>query len=268
MILNFTTCLKSIKGQIWKFQEQFFNQIPEKSGVYIIGIKSKSYSDNSEKFYPMYVGETNNLRNRIESHYIGNSAGTMNGNKEIFDLSEGKLDLLYNSINELNLNRPKSQHVKAKVKSSSFPVSCRKCIGERQLFNGGLSSDNTLLWFPNPDFFNFKVSNGWKSVLFFHDMDYMHSYSMLRDLSRSVESGTLNSALLFSKHVIWDKFYFIYAITPKKDTVTAEFYTKQELDQNGLFTLAAPKLKKNPNITFSSNLKQVSISESFKVPIE
>ena len=182
-------------------------------------------------------------------------------------MSDRKLDSLYNSILDLNSRRSNFNHSNGKMKSLSFPSGCRKCKEDRVLFNGGLSKDNTLLWFPNPDFFNFKVGNGWQSILPYHDRDYMHSQSLVRDLSRSYQSGVLSQAILLSKHILWEKFFFIYAEVSKKDADIAEYYTKRLMDDNKLYTLAIPKLKKDPKVVFTNNLTDVSISESFKIKI-
>lgn len=64
-----------------------FALIPAISGIYIYGIKKDGV------FYPFYIGETDNLKKRLNEHYTNNRTanglrGIGNGIKELFDLQK------------------------------------------------------------------------------------------------------------------------------------------------------------------------------------
>lgn len=65
-----------------------FDLIPNEPGVYVYGVNLLCHNDGSlnHKFMPLYIGISDNLRNRLKNHYKGlTSKG--NGKKEIFNLS-------------------------------------------------------------------------------------------------------------------------------------------------------------------------------------
>jgi hypothetical protein len=69
-----------------------FLAIPKEAGVYIVGVKL------DEKFCPLYVGESNNLRNRIKQHWDRYSnGGYLNSKKELWDLTKS-MKTIYEEI--------------------------------------------------------------------------------------------------------------------------------------------------------------------------
>ena len=75
----------------WQFNETDFLNIPTTPGVYIIGVKIP-VQEQGEKFCPLIVGESLNLKKRITGHWDKNSIdtryGELNSYKELFDLDE------------------------------------------------------------------------------------------------------------------------------------------------------------------------------------
>ncbi len=268
MKIIFTTKLKGNNNN-WQFSEDSFSQVPQEPGVYIIGVKVKSITDKKETFYPIYVGETKNLNIRIQEHYYGKKSGTLNGNKEIFDLNINKIDSLFDSVNSFISKRPKCQHKSPKSPTIKRPKGCYKCDEEKKLYDKLVKEGNTLIWFPNPDFFNAKVGYKWKSILRYHDNDYMHSYSLLRDLTREIKSKLLLTEIVNSKQTLWNKYFFFYAPLEGAYLKLGEYYTKDILDKNKLYTIAPASYKNIPaeykSTKLETNLEELLVN-SFKIP--
>ena len=68
----------------WLFDKKHLDDIPDKPGVYIAGVKIQ-VNGQGEKFCPLYVGIRKELNKRIKEHWVPN--GYLNGKKELFDLT-------------------------------------------------------------------------------------------------------------------------------------------------------------------------------------
>jgi hypothetical protein len=227
----------------------------KKSGIYIVGVKilvnspiqfddcGKESSLKIEKFCPLYVGKSEDMAKRIKGHQeINNYKGELNYNKELFDLdTKGNASILYHSIKQLidlrKLNK-KRHSQKNDIPLRQVP-NCILCGQEKEMFQHLIEKENTLLWFPNPDFFNLKIdSDKWKSAYCYHNAGhYTHLKSVDDDLNNKQTKWLLDK-IKKTKEIIENKFWFAYYILDENhiDIINKEFPGKNK-KQNKTRTL-------------------------------
>ncbi len=140
----------------WVFDPKHFNSIPDEPGVYIVGVKievndpAQKFDKKSnpvlqtnkiEKFCPLIVGETKNLRNRITAHWSGKGSSSLNGYKELFDLNLSP-NKFYDDIQYFDENYIMSHNTTDNVHK----------LNVFKYIKGSLN--NSLIWFPDPNFFD------------------------------------------------------------------------------------------------------------------
>lgn len=150
--------LTNLNGVPWLFDKKYFDDIPNKPGVYIVGVKIK-VNGQGENFCPLYVGIRDDLNSRIKAHWKPN--GYLNGKKELFDLSID-INKIYSDINLYN-----------KCWMNSTKSNDNKILLPERI--------KTLLWFNSPLFFD-------------KYLDLLIGSSQYRD-SKDWHNGTLNKDL-------------------------------------------------------------------------
>jgi len=205
----------------------YHNSLKGKPGVYIIGIKTsinrpsqfdesgKNISEKIYRFLPLYVGKSENMAKRIRGHKdIDSTKGELNYNKELFDLDiRGNSEILYNSIKRLMDLRPKRGHTGGNKTPFKSVPNCKKCNIEIQMFEILKKENNSLVWFPNPAFFNINIdSPSFSSIYNFHHAGhYTHKISIEEDLLHTV-THNLSDKISTAKQIISDNFWFAYYI--------------------------------------------------------
>lgn len=266
----------------WQFDPKYFDSIPDKPGVYIVGVKipvsdPKQFDENGkpidkavEKFCPLIVGEASKLKHRIKQHWTGTGGSSLIAGKELFDLDiKGNTNLLYDSIAKLNDFRSliTSGHKGGNNNTLlNFPSDCKKCEAEKKMFKELIKDKNSLIWFPNPMFFNELLDDKcWQSSLYYHDADfYSHTTSLYYDLPKSSKSRPLIEKIVETKKIISSRFWFAYAskennpsieFNNKKIRETIEDNAKYALINIGINTYAKDKGDKNTHCIALTDIK-------------
>jgi hypothetical protein len=227
------------------------DELKVKNGVYIIGIKTpinrpsqfdelgKNITEKIDRFLPLYVGKSENMAKRIKGHKdIDSKKGELNYNKELFDLDiRSNAGILYHSIKRLMDLRPKIGHTGGNKKPFKSVPKCKKCDNEIQMFQILKEENNSLVWFPNPAFFNVNIdSPSFNSIYNFHHAGhYTHKTSIEEDLLHTV-THNLSQKISTAKQIISDNFWFAYYIL-EPDSKVIEFIKNEN-----------PKLKNDKKI--------------------
>jgi hypothetical protein len=217
--IKFITNLVS-RSSPWQFSPSYFDRVPNKPGVYIVGVKI-DIDNQREKFCPLYVGETKNIQNRIWEHYEEH----LNGRKAVFDLSS-PIKEIYKDINYWSKNKPKT-------KKSIFP-------SKAQL-------PNTLIWHNDVrffnTFFNFDGSKYINHLGHFYSLQFdlpqiMKNYPLLNN-----DSSNLIGRIQSSLNIYKNNFFFFYFEKPYSHSFTLqqiEAATKFQLQKDHkIYTISA-----------------------------
>jgi len=206
--IEFKTNLKSNTSKPWKFDsKKDFNNVPSGPGVYIVGVKI-NVNGQGEKFCPLYVGIRNNLQKRMKEHQ-GNivSNGYLNTVKDLFDISQ-PIQAVYSDIEVFN-----------KFKKKKTPNHQNNLIAFAAVKSK--PNNNTLIWFPNFEFFNRYLSTSFskypldkngklinvghnESLKLGGDLDKIYNadrFCGAHNLKRKIEDV---------KRLIEQNFYFVY----------------------------------------------------------
>lgn len=144
--------------KFWVFDPKYFDSIPDKPGVYIVGVKLGMndpsqifdeigkpvlHKEKIEKFCPLYVGIHQHLRTRIKGHQTPNSPnGELNTNKELFDLKR-QPSVFYKDIEFFDHNFIMSGRTRSPLVKNFVFNSIR-----------ATPYNNSLIWFPDFNFFD------------------------------------------------------------------------------------------------------------------
>lgn len=230
-------------GSNWQFDKKHFRGIPKKSkGVYIVGVLKET--EIGEKFCPLYVGtHKSDLAGRIEGHWDKDNTetvrGSLNSFKEIFDLSLSP-DQFYKGIEIWN----------KEWKGKRFKDESKKMNQLRHFFQEvQILGYNSLLWFPNENFFQSYFSN--PNINYSPKLNHHTSTLLPNDLyDELVKETQLMSKIIKTKNIISDKFWYYY-ITVEEDIKLEELeaYVNHSLIQKyGIYTYAKSN---NPKLDFN-----------------
>lgn len=190
----------------WLFDPKYFDSIPDKPGVYIVGVKipvsdPKQFDEKGnqidiavEKFCPLYVGIKKNIRERLIDHHNWN--GYLNGKKELFDLKQSICNV-YEDIFLWNIHWDKeSKHSNINVKTKLYSEIAKK--------------NNTLIWFPHESFFNryLKLSQS----QYVEHTGHFGSVGDGKDLDiiKTKESSDLKEKIITIKKIIFNQYWYAY----------------------------------------------------------
>jgi hypothetical protein len=143
--IKFTTNLISSSSKPWKFNPNELNAIPNKPGVYIVGVKI-DINGQGEKFCPLIVGQSTNLKNRITGHRdpdnTSTSRGELNSFKEIFNF-------------EVLHKNPSNFYEDIKIWDEGWISKHHKKRTDLKILCESIKlNHNSLIWFPNPIFYD------------------------------------------------------------------------------------------------------------------
>lgn len=171
------------------FEPWYPKHYPTGAGIYIYGLKLNI--DNADKFIPLAVGESGNLKKRLfEEHY---HELKMNGNKtkEIFDWELVDSSNLAKNLYEEMGKYDTISHAKAELK---------------KLIKGCPN----LIWFNNPSFFDLKLGAIPGTSKYVDNTGPMHSIGIGGDLTTDTKSHALFTRIFVNKMLFNTRFYFIY----------------------------------------------------------
>jgi hypothetical protein len=249
----------------WKFDEKYFNKIPPNTpGVYIVGVKIP-VNGQGEKFCPLYVGISLNIKKRLNEHYLNEkevrTSGYLNSCQELFDIRE-KPHLFYNDIEIMEkfiLRGPHTKKEQEFMKPFVFKIIKNKKYG----------GNNTLIWFPDSRFFDnyLELTEGTSK---YPNSEANHSASIKKDGGdltniKVKSSKKLKKRIIDVKDTIEKKFYFVYSQIKKESYETSaaeiEFNIKNELKLKGIHTYGDAKGKTSINICFDDILELVNMKK-------
>jgi hypothetical protein len=252
------------KGE-WKFNKEYFYDVPENKGVYIIGIKTSVSKEEKAKkeecFCPFYVGTYTNLRYRISGHWdIENTEtirGSLNSFKELFDVEvlEDNASLFYKDI---------------KIWDEGWSgVHHSKRINLSKLCNKVKKNGNSLIWFPDPKFFDVylnEVSNVNVNVKTNRHIATIENRTNLSSLKKD-SANNLIEKIKKTREAIKNKYYYCYYSVLENDVKIEEIESavKASLqDQYGIYTYAkANKPAKDKfKIVFPSDCDLINLKNS------
>ena len=194
--IKFTTNLPmgSAKPSKWIFDPIYFDGIPKKRGVYIVGVKI-DVKNQGEKFCPLYTGLNRNLQNRIRGHWDTDcedaSVGELNSCKELFELNDPFK--FYPDIKIWDDNWTGTHHKKRNSISHLSRII------------------DTLIWFPDPFYFDVKIGgNNHISPLFNrHNVTISPVYNLYN--SKNPFAKDLLIKIISSKEIISTKYFYCYS---------------------------------------------------------
>ncbi|MFQ3579980.1 MAG: hypothetical protein SNJ71_07575 [Bacteroidales bacterium] len=193
----------------WLFDPKYFDSIPDKPGVYIVGVKIPvsdppqlfdssgnpiKNSEAVEKFCPLYVGIKKNIRERLIDHHNWN--GYLNGKKELFDLEQSICNV-YEDIFLWNKHWDKeSKHSNINVKT--------------ELYSEIAKENNTLIWFPHESFFNHYLKLSQSQYV--EHTGHFGSVGDGKDLDtiKTKESSNLKEKIITIKKIIFNQYWYAY----------------------------------------------------------
>ena len=226
----------------WLFDKKHLDDIPDKPGVYIVGVKIQ-VNGQGEKFCPLYVGIMDNLRTKIKGHWDTNNkitaTGELNSFKEIFDLS-CDITLIYK---QMKLYDEKNEG----KKSHAF------------LFN----SIKNLVWFNNQHFFNNYLKLTKSNSTYSDGKGHTDSIKAGGDLDRiaTKASSHLKKRICDVKEIYTNKYFYVYSqlkdITQEivKDSKNPLYSESIEYNKNEIYKL---KRKNGPGKTISESVEHAT----------
>jgi hypothetical protein len=251
--IKFTTSLINNKSVPWQFNPDDLKGIPETPGVYIVGVKIP-VNGQGEKFCPLYVGIHLNLKDRLSEHFINQklkNTGYLNSKKELFDVSKQPKDF-YKDISimeKLIIRKSKNQQL---MKPIAFD--------EIQNKKGITQGKNTLIWFPDPLFFDVYLSkpSGTSNYPVASEKIAQHSISikpngdldLIHANDSSCGANNLKLRINEAKDIIEKYFFYAFATFGSIDEQLDEIRIKK----NETLTLE----EKYKNLNYILKEKQVS----------
>lgn len=227
-------------------------------GVYIHGIRAKV--DGILKFIPIVVGEGKLYNALYERHYMGKyltafenltncKQKSISEPKEIWDFSKTK----YSSKDLSNIYSDMGNY-------DGLPRTGRK----EPPFLRKIASLNTLLYFQNIDFFNYKHGVTEKTRNLRSDeavrlLAAKATNALNAKQKYSLESNYINLILTLKNFT--ENFYFVYSMNPSLNTVAnrhaAEVATKSALKKLGINTTADSNRKGNITLINQIDLSNI-----------
>jgi len=192
--------------------------VPNKPGVYIVGVKievndpPQEFDKNGnplenakavEKFCPLYVGISKDLRTRIRGHRNGPS-GELNHNKELFNFLNVSPFQFYKDIKFFDRNY---------IRSGCTKYSNLKNIVFQRISNNPYH--NSLIWFPDFQFFNQYLNLTTSTYGLPNGINNGHEESIRKggdlDTIGTQNSLRLKNDIISVKKGIEDKFWYCYS---------------------------------------------------------
>jgi hypothetical protein len=210
----------------WIFDPIYFESIPKKSGVYIVGVKI-DVKDQGERFCPLYTGINRNLQSRIRGHWDTDckdaSVGELNSCKELFELNDPFK--FYPDIKIWDDNWSGVDHRKRKSISHLSQII------------------ETLIWFPDNTFFDVKIGgdNQINPVLNRHNVTISPIYNLFN--SKNPFAKDLLSKIILTKRIISTKYFYCYCEISDKSLKLNDIEgdVKNALKKIGIYTYAKAK---------------------------
>lgn len=261
--IEFESSLIEQKKDRWAFQKEYFENIPPKKGVYVVGIKtfvSKTKDEEkAEYFCPFYVGTYTNLRYRIKGHWdIENTEtikGSLNSFKELFDVEvlQENASVFYGDIKIWDNNWSGVHHRKRK----KLKDLCQE-IKEK---------GNSLIWFLDPEFYDVylgQTSNVNVNVKSNRHIATIENRTNLISLAQD-SANKLIEKIKKTREAIKMQYYYCYYVLEKGDKIEEiESAVKVALqEQYGIYTYAkASKPKKKFNIIFPADCQLINLKNN------
>lgn len=241
----------------WLFDPKYFDSIPDKPGVYIVGVKipvfdPKQFEEKGEqinkveKFCPLYVGtHKNSLRSRIKGHWDRENkdtiVGTLNSFKELFDLSLSP-NKFYKGIEIWN---KEWKHKKNSVENLNNLFSEIKEHGHK-----------SLIWFPDMLFFDHYLSSGGNHI---SPISNWHNNTAIKnDNFLKLSKTTLLKKINDAKDKISNKYWYAYSVVDKDDkNLLSEIEANANIKLQGYGVWTYAYSKKNIRNCFDIDLTAI-----------
>ena len=161
------------------------------AGIYIYGLKLKM--DKIERFAPLYVGISNNLKNRLFNHHYSKTIKG-NGNKDLWSFLKGYYSLkeIHKRYNEMFYY----DYINNNRKSNINRVS--------EVYMKELNMLKHLIYFQNKNYFNLKYNLPFEENLSDSEREINHSAAM--NIFPYIRSDITKMISIFEKN-----FYYVYA---------------------------------------------------------